>query len=448
MSRRARSVLLLLHAVHSLGGSLPPDFGSGLSSDSSDSGAHTYTDWATLIRTAKARGDDSGYDCRVPPSTVRRLKTDGSQGEGTGPLVMVGTDVDVEIRVFKIEEVQLATSFLDLKVWVRLGWRDPRLAWEPSEFGNVTEVFYAAHDTVDLEQNEIWTPDFTLYNAREHDGLGNSLESALAHVSSDGSVFWSRPGSLKALCKFTDIINFPNDKPACKMEIGGWALSGKYQGIRNFLVDTEMIDDVGRSSNNSNMLTASASYATFAITRATSELRQYNYEYEHSKLGYGEAWPIVLLTIDMRRVNTLAWIFLMVMPTMLLAYLATIVAMLPPDCGERLGYGITLVVALEVGKVRAHTHGGRLHACAHTHAPRLRPPLACIGIVCGPIPPAARACCWPQVVLVGVVPIAGEVLIWDLITMVSVVTCYASVFESCLVLFLYNHRDEHILPAW
>ena len=50
--------------------------------------------------------------------------------------------------------------------------------------------------------------------------------------------------------------------------------------------------------------------------------------------------------------------------------------------------------------------------------------------------------------LVGVVPIAGEVLIWDLITMVSVVTCYASVFESCLVLFLYNHRDEHILPAW
>ena len=39
------------------------------------------------------------------------------------------------------------------------------------------------------------------------------------------------------------------------------------------------------------------------------------------------------------------------LPTIFLAYLAALVGFLKPETGERLGYGVTLIVALEVGKV-------------------------------------------------------------------------------------------------
>ena len=65
--------------------------------------------------------------------------------------------------------------------------------------GNITEVHFLAGDATDREQSEIWVPDIQLFNSNV--GTQASLDRAKPVAYSDGSVFWSRPGLLDALCK-------------------------------------------------------------------------------------------------------------------------------------------------------------------------------------------------------------------------------------------------------
>lgn len=60
-------------------------------------------------------------------------------------------------------------------------------------------------------------------------GLSESLDDAYASVSHDGTVFWSRPGHLRPVCKFEGLDAFPFDRLTCAMEIGSWTRSGKYR---------------------------------------------------------------------------------------------------------------------------------------------------------------------------------------------------------------------------
>lgn len=53
----------------------------------------------------------------------------------------------------------------------------------------------------------------------------------MAVVTSDGMVFWSRPGSLNVLCRFSGLSSFPYDTLSCPIEIGGWASGGEVQGL-------------------------------------------------------------------------------------------------------------------------------------------------------------------------------------------------------------------------
>ena len=328
-----------------------------------------YSSFATQLRADKL----DGYDPRVPPPMDRE-----------GP-IKSGVDVDMSVDIFKLQNVDLAEGTLALKVWFRLVWVDQRLAWDPASYGGIRQTWYAAGDVPNIEANEIWSPDFSVYNSAVT--IGGTMDAELARVSHNGQVRWARPGTMEVLCKYSDIVNFPLDKPECKIEIGGWALSGNYQGIRKANLTYNSIP--ARSSQ--------SSYAKFLITGTTTEVK------ELFVPAYpDEKWPIMVGTIKMRRANWFSWILITTLPTIFLAYLATVVAFLPPECGERLGYGITLIVALEVGKV----------------------------------------------VLVGIIPVAGEILQNDILTLISVMICYFSLFETTIVLFLYYYEEKHLVPEW
>ena len=42
-----------------------------------------------------------------------------------------------------------------LKIWFRLWWKDTRLAWNASEHGGVSTVYYQADQIAGGEENEI-----------------------------------------------------------------------------------------------------------------------------------------------------------------------------------------------------------------------------------------------------------------------------------------------------
>ena len=88
-----------------------------------------------------------------------------------------------------------------------------------------------------LENSLIWTPDIELYNHESAIWGHGAFGARLATVYScwDGAptrggcgyVFWSRPGVVTALCKYSGLINFPNDDLSCDLEFAGWSLDGR-----------------------------------------------------------------------------------------------------------------------------------------------------------------------------------------------------------------------------
>ena len=54
------------------------------------------------------------------------------------------------------------------------------------------------------EASEIWTPDIKLWNLES--GLTDSLVDAYASVTSEGVVFWSRPGHLRPVCRLCECV--------------------------------------------------------------------------------------------------------------------------------------------------------------------------------------------------------------------------------------------------
>ena len=102
---------------------------------------------------------------------------------------------------------------------MRIEWVDPRLTWNPLEYGNLTKTWMWIGDGGSGgETSEIWTPDLELWNLDE--GLRESFDDAYALVSNDGKVYWSRPGHLRPACKFGGLVNFPFDMLSCTMEFG------------------------------------------------------------------------------------------------------------------------------------------------------------------------------------------------------------------------------------
>ena len=138
---------------------------------------------------ARLRADILGsplYDALVPPTSDRK-ETQNEAGHYSDS----GTDVQVGIRFFKVEAVKAAEASMRLKVWVRMAWKDLRLAWTPADYGGITETFYRADQSIGSEASEIWLPDLQPYNALS--SFVQTLEPSFARVSSDGSIV-SPPG--------------------------------------------------------------------------------------------------------------------------------------------------------------------------------------------------------------------------------------------------------------
>jgi hypothetical protein len=72
-------------------------------------------------------GNENGEDDDAAPKTNR-----------TRPRPL---EVEFGMNFHKVHRVDVADATVDLLVWIRMIWVDPRLAWDPSEYGNTTETW-------------------------------------------------------------------------------------------------------------------------------------------------------------------------------------------------------------------------------------------------------------------------------------------------------------------
>ena len=327
---------------------------------------YSYTAHATRLHSDLL----AGYERAVPPASIRN--------PAQNYVSESGTDVNVQIRFFKVEAIQAHRGSMRLKIWFRLTWKDDRLAWNTSQYGGIDTLWFDGHDL------QIWTPDITPYNTK--DGFTNTLSPANAVVSSSGSVFWSRPGILDIMCKFSGLSKFPYDTLKCGMDVGGWIAGGGHQGITMY---------GGGYAFSSQEPTAGTSYQEYAVQQVNASVVLYSYACCPS-----DPYPVINYVIVISRAS--AYYFnLIMLPTVGLTLLSFGVFFMSFEVGERLGYGITLILALECVKI----------------------------------------------VVVDFVPVCGETLWVDQFLFINEVFALISLLETVLVLFLAYHEGDHILPG-
>ena len=334
--------------------------------------------WSAKLRAATMSA--ANYDITVPP-TSDRSKTAGAAGQYSAS----GTDVKLQIRFFKVMSVSPAEASMRLKVWVRMSWVDERLAWNASEYGGINQTYYRADQSLASEASELWLPDIQPYNAIQ--GFVHTLEPSPARVTSDGAVFWSRPGSMEVLCKYSGLVAFPNDRLICKIEVAGWVLSGGQQGI-------ELMG--GGYEFSSQEVTSGSSYQELRIESVKADLKMYTYESFPS-----DPFPIVIYTIRMER-SSMAYFGIVIFPGIVITLLSFLVFLTDTSAADALGYGIGVIVVN----------------------------------------------LFSNFILIGMLPICGETLWVDLFSMVNLSFCCISLFQSSFNIFLENMEEDHLLPLW
>ena len=76
----------------------------------------------------------AAYDRFVPPKSSRGLVVSEA-----------GTDVELSIKFFKVKEVDASKGSMELKVWLRMYWKDERLSWDPVQYGGITRTRNLMH---------------------------------------------------------------------------------------------------------------------------------------------------------------------------------------------------------------------------------------------------------------------------------------------------------------
>uniref|UniRef100_A0A1I8H1L7 Neur_chan_LBD domain-containing protein n=1 Tax=Macrostomum lignano TaxID=282301 RepID=A0A1I8H1L7_9PLAT len=185
---------------------------------------------------------------------------------------------------------------LTTNVWLEQEWQDERLHWDPSDYNGL--------QVLRVPCQKIWLPDIVLYNSADDFTTGYMQSKAM--VDSSGTVFWPPPAKLRSTCKI-DITYFPFDDQVCTMKFGSWTYDdGSYKN---------------RSLGGSEFQTV----------------------YPISPVPY----PDIKFHIVIQR-RTLYYLFNIIFPCLWLTVLSLLGFWLPPDSGEKITLGITVLLAFSV----------------------------------------------------------------------------------------------------
>ncbi|KAI8514443.1 hypothetical protein Bbelb_070340 [Branchiostoma belcheri] len=197
-------------------------------------------------------------------------------------------------------------------------WQDSRLSWDPKYYDNVT--------TLNVRGNDIWTPTLTLkINA---DPVYKGLQKDVpVRVSSDGLVEWSVETLTTTVCD-ADPFFFPADTMECNICFS--ATTAIAQTIE-CQVERPAVD-MG--------ITTCNSYST-----ATPEGEWYRKDKIFAKDNSEACLAVHLSRIPLFHIATT------VGPCIILVVLMNITFIMPLDRGDRIAFGVTILLSMVVSLV-------------------------------------------------------------------------------------------------
>ena len=206
-------------------------------------------------------------------------------------------------------------GILSSALTVSLAWHDKELSWNSTEHGGLNKT--------KLPRNKIWYPPFCLSNPA--DGflqVGDDREEELLTIQSDGLIIWSSIVTTETICA-ADALYYPFDQQTCKL------LFFPFYYFKDEIIIYSNSDKVELNYYEKNMVWDLKS-ATISDVPTPD--------------GYFHTTVVQLL---MKR-RPMYFVVNVILPMLLIGILNVFVFLLPADSGERVGFSITMLLAMAV----------------------------------------------------------------------------------------------------
>ncbi|XP_033103072.1 neuronal acetylcholine receptor subunit alpha-10-like isoform X2 [Anneissia japonica] len=241
----------------------------------------------------------SRYDTRVRP--VRDPKT--------------VTELELQFFIAHVLDMDERKQTLTSSTWLTMIWMDEFLTWEPSEYGNITKIVVPAKN--------IWLPDIYFYESATQSHR-HFMETELAKIHYNGKIMWGAPVIFKGYC-LVRVKYFPFDNQECQMKFGPWQHSG-----HELIINGTGYADVFVSNGEWDMYDLSA---------------KNNVEYYPDDPGV--PFTDVTFTIYFQR-RSLYYVFHLITPCFLIAIMASLAFLLPPESQGKVNMGVTFLLSMTV----------------------------------------------------------------------------------------------------
>ncbi|XP_025160141.1 neuronal acetylcholine receptor subunit alpha-7 isoform X2 [Harpegnathos saltator] len=226
-------------------------------------------------------------------------------------------EVKFGITLQQIIDVDEKNQILTTNAWLKLEWTDYNLQWNESEYGGVKDLR--------ITPNKLWKPDILMYNSAD-EGFDGTYQTNVV-VTHNGSCLYVPPGIFKSTCKI-DITWFPFDDQHCDMKFGSWTYDGNQLDL---VLNSEEGGDLSDFIMNGEWYLIGMPGKKNTITYQCCP----------------EPYVDVTFTIQIRR-RTLYYFFNLIVPCVLISSMALLGFTLPPDSGEKLTLGVTILLSLTV----------------------------------------------------------------------------------------------------
>ncbi|XP_020660820.3 acetylcholine receptor subunit alpha [Pogona vitticeps] len=226
-------------------------------------------------------------------------------------------DIILGLQLIQLINVDEVNQIVTTNVRLKQQWVDVNLNWNPEDYGGVKQIRIPSED--------IWRPDFVLYNNADGDFAIEQLTKVLLDYT--GHITWNPPAIFKSYCEII-VTHFPFDEQNCSMKLGTWTYDGtvvviypesERPDMSNYMESGEWImKDVRGWKHN----------VTYACCLETPYL-DITYHFVMQRL------PLYFI------VNV-------IIPCLLFSFLTGLVFYLPTDSGEKMTLSISVLLSLTV----------------------------------------------------------------------------------------------------
>ncbi|KAI2808030.1 hypothetical protein BLOT_005972 [Blomia tropicalis] len=216
-------------------------------------------------------------------------------------------------QIFDLDE---KNQVLTTNIWLDQEWFDEFLTWNASDYGNIVKIRVPCQS--------IWLPDIVLYNNADDYTRGYMCSRAV--IEPNGNVFWPPPTKFRSTCQ-VDVTYFPFDDQTCKLKLGSWIYDGNQVDITNRTEDVDLSNYV-----------------------ANGEWDLIGTKLVRNVVYYpccAEPFPDVTITLVIRR-KILYYTYNVILPCIMMSTLTLLVFCLPPESGEKIALGVTVLLAFSV----------------------------------------------------------------------------------------------------